>query len=285
VECDLPNCQNCRQTRYKLWLKNELSGLKNRRAYLDAMTVGPDENGVLHDYHPIPDLEWEGGQPTNLAQYRKATRNSTQSEALEEALLYCPDTMSDRQDDMARERALNLELLQRKVQRADMEMLRLEILELIKEERSARREGNARFKLFMTIMCQCVKLIDLWEEGCSTMDTITKKNEFIGKRKDLLNEKIAKRLGLEQDNQGLRDSIADLQRKLHTTRQDNLNRDKRYLNLTQDKTEAVTMHKQLNTRVNRAKSGQKALQEAFVTAEESLKSAFESEEMESLGLQ
>ena len=50
VECSLPNCQSCREFRYKVNLENENIELKNRRKWLDAMTVGPDEKGDLLGY-------------------------------------------------------------------------------------------------------------------------------------------------------------------------------------------------------------------------------------------
>ena len=36
--------------KFKLKLENEVIELKNRRQYLDAMTIGPNENGELVDY-------------------------------------------------------------------------------------------------------------------------------------------------------------------------------------------------------------------------------------------
>ena len=42
--------QTSREFNYKLSLQNDIIALKNRRQYLDAMTIGPNEQGELLDY-------------------------------------------------------------------------------------------------------------------------------------------------------------------------------------------------------------------------------------------
>jgi len=190
--------------------------------------------------------------------------------------------MTDRSDDITRERMLNLELLQRKVQREDMKIFRHEVLQLIDEERKNRREANARFRMFRVVMVQCLKMIDLWEEGCEYMDSITNKNVLIGQRKDFMNEKIDKRLGLEMDNQGLRDEISALQKRLHDSRDENNSKDNRTAALKQNQADEKKEHMRLTGTIDKAKAGQKLLQQAMADAEVGLKDAFDTEELKEL---
>ena len=89
------------------------------------------------------------------------------------------------------------------------------------------------------------------------MDSITKKNAFIGQRKDHLNEKVDKRLGLELDNQGLRDEISALQTRLHKCRDENNSKDKRTSALKQSQTDEKKEHMRLTSTIEKAKHGQK----------------------------
>jgi hypothetical protein len=89
------------------------------------------------------------------------------------------------------------------------------------------------------------------------MDSITKKNVFIGQRKDFLNEKIDKRLGLELDNQGLRDEISALQSRLHNCRDENNSRDKRTAGLKQNQADEKKEQMRLTGTIDKAKKGQK----------------------------
>ena len=51
VENSFKEChQSYREVKFKLKLENEVIELKNRRKYLDAMTIGPNEKGELDDY-------------------------------------------------------------------------------------------------------------------------------------------------------------------------------------------------------------------------------------------
>ena len=112
------------------------------------------------------------------------------------------------------------------------------------------------------------------------MDSITKKNAFIGQRKDLMNEKIDKRLGLELDNQGLRDEITALQSRLHDCRAENNSKDKRTAVLKQNQVEEKNEHSRLTGTIDKAKRGQKLLQQAMNDAEVGLKQAFDNEALQ-----
>ena len=50
-------------------------------------------------------------------------------------------------------------------------------------------------------------MIDLWEEGCREMDIINMKNIQIEEMTSDLEHRIKVREGLEDDNQGLRDTM------------------------------------------------------------------------------
>lgn len=89
------------------------------------------------------------------------------------------------------------------------------------------------------------------------MDSITNKNVLIGQRKDFMNEKIDKRLGLEMDNQGLRDEISALQKRLHDRRDENISKDNRTAALKHNQEDEKQEQKRLTGTIDKAKAGQK----------------------------
>lgn len=176
--------------------------------------------------------------------------------------------------DPAKVRQMKIQMLQKRIAREDMCMLRMEILELIDKERKSMKEMNARGKLLFTVLTQCMKMIDLWEEACESMEVLGSKNVFIGKRKDQLQETVSKRLGLEQDNATLRDTIKDLQIKYQDVLKQNRDREARHGKCKKDFLDEMNNGKDLNNKVVKARKGAKVLKEVMTEATDSLQEAF-----------
>lgn len=96
-----------------------------------------------------------------------------------------------------------LELLQLQIDIRDIKMVRSDIYELLVYERQFCREKNARYRLFERVLAACLKTIDLWESMIDHMHIIDGKKVEINGLEDKLDKMVCKRLGLENDNEGL----------------------------------------------------------------------------------
>merc|ERR1711990_1327253 len=105
------------------------------------------------------------------------------------------------------------------IQLKDLQQFKEQVSQVINEEQFMQREGHARTKMTTSIMVQCLKMIDLFEERCEyldTLDLIEVKTSDMGKK---LDEKNDNRTDLEGQNEVLRKEISKLQTTLHNTRE------------------------------------------------------------------
>ena len=132
----------------------------------------------------------------------------------------------EKKDDVeAKQKILKLEQNQRQIHRADMQLIRGDIKDLMQVEMASYRDGNARDKLTYSLMVESMKLIDLWEQGCHAMEVIDEKNMEIKDVKITLKQKITEREGLEHDNEVLRNEIAELRANLAAEQAANAQKD------------------------------------------------------------
>merc|ERR1712110_619358 len=103
------------------------------------------------------------------------------------------------------------------IQLKDIQQIKEQVSVVINGEQTMQREGHARSKMCTSIMIQCLKMIDLFEEKCEYIDSLdriaVKTTEMGGK----LQGKDDDRTDLEGQNEVLRKEINNLQSKLHST--------------------------------------------------------------------
>merc|ERR1712228_161041 len=106
-------------------------------------------------------------------------------------------------------------------------------------------------------------MIDLWEEKIYEMCVIDKKMVKIGEMEADLAARIARREGLEADNEDLRSQIAVLEAKLADRNRGNDNLLKKYNTITEDWTGAVKEHNSLTNTVTQAHKNSQTLKKAL----------------------
>jgi len=177
------------------------------------------------------------------------------------------------------------EVLHRTAQQKTLALLRVEVYEIINSETrmtNTYREKHARGTLLSSILTQCMKLIDLFDEKCEHADVILKIDGVLENRNSALtgHERILN--GLENDNSGLQQEIIELRKRLQDQRSTNDDKQARQDSLKQNFVETETETKQLWANVERAKLNVKVVQEAMVEAETTLIQAMKDADKELL---
>lgn len=164
----------------------------------------------------------------------------------------------------------------------DISLLKSEVATVIREEQNMQREGNARSRMCSMIMVQCLKLVDLFEEGCEMHDALDDIEIKTQLKQIDLDERIAYRNELENENQGLRNEVSTLQKNLHNTRQSTNQKVDKQSKLHQE----ITAEKAKTTAMMKAADGAKVkmsvLRNAMAEAEKSMESSIKDVKIEDL---
>jgi len=157
------------------------------------------------------------------------------------------------------------EKIQLRIDIEDIQIIRRDIYELIEYERSFQRERNARYRLMERVLAAGLKVIDLWEDKIHHMRVIDKKELEKVFNDALLYQKIGYRLGMEEDNENLRNEIARLEAALAQALEKNRKRDEVLTKVKTDFKDAHVLHAKLGQRVKMAQNQSTVLKSALET--------------------
>jgi len=171
------------------------------------------------------------------------------------------------------------ELLQLKVEMHDMQMIRLDLqqhfnLESMRPTFTKVDNSTARFRMLATILSSCQKMMDLWEERVEAIYIVEAKMQKMLKMEGVIEEKVNTRLGLENDNAGLRDEITALRDQLDRTRNENNSRNSRIESLTGNSKDEKSQFTDLTKKVTVAQSNNEMLKTVMTAGFAELEDAF-----------
>lgn len=159
------------------------------------------------------------------------------------------------------------------IQLKDIQQIKEQVSVVINGEQTMQREGHARSKMCTSIMIQCLKMIDLFEEKCEyidSLDRIAVKTTEMGSK---LNGKEGDRTDLEGQNEVLRKEISNLQSKLHTTRESTNNKVRQQGKLLDDLKDMKENYVSMMKIAEGAKMKMGVLKNAMSEAERSMESS------------
>lgn len=158
----------------------------------------------------------------------------------------------------------------RYVNRRDMQDLKAEVFQALQYEKSMQREMHARNSLTQTIMIQCLKLADLYEEGEVYRDVLNKIGVKIDGRNNVLNERVSQRQDLEKQNDVLRNEITKLQSTLENVRQSTIDAGGRHEKVNMELKKQVGIQQKMTRCAQQANSEMHNIRDVMLTAEQSM---------------